>query len=116
MNLNIYETLDIDRTKSWVNPVYKKLYSKEIEQYSMFTILKRYNPKEKCTEYFLVLSNIGDNAHKWDCITATKGGIIKINLVNYWNFLPFRNKNREFSIILEKVEEDEEGAVYYLDI
>ena len=82
MNLNIYEKIDIDKTKTWVNCTYKNLYSKEIKHYSMFTILKRYNPKEKCVDYFLVVSDSGDSEHKWDCITFTKSGILKINLFN----------------------------------
>lgn len=116
MNLNLYETIDIDRTKTWVDATFKNFYSKEIEQYAMFTILKRYNPKEKCLDYFLVVTNKGDNKHKWDCITTTKSGIVKINLRSYWHFLPFNNKTGEFNIIIEKIDEDEEGVIYYLDI
>lgn len=116
MNLNIYEKIDIDKTKTWVNCTYKNLYSKEIRRYSMFTILKRYNPKEKCVDYFLVVSDNGDSEHKWDCITFTKSGILKINLFNYWHLLPFANKQGEFNVIIDKVEEDEDGAIYYLDI
>ena len=116
MNLDLYERIDINRLKTWVNCVRKKLYSKEIERYAMFTILKRYNPKENCTDYFLVLSNSGDNTHKWDCITLTKSGIVKINLANYWHLLPFAGKKGEFNVIVEKLEEDEDGIIYYLDI
>lgn len=116
MNLNIYEKVEINRTKTWVDPKYKKLYSREIENYSMFTILKRYNPKEKCTDYFLVVSKTGDNEHRWDCVTTTRSGIVKINLVNYWHLLPFQFNQKEFELIIEKVEEDETGVVYYLDI
>ena len=116
MNLNLYENIDIDRTKTWVNPTYKKLYSKQIKQCSMFTILKRYNPKEKCNDYFLVVSNKGDNDHRWDAVTITRSGIVKINLSNYWNLLPFFNKHSEFNVLIEKVEEDEDGIIYYLDI
>ena len=116
MNLNIYETLDIDRTKTWVDPNYKKLYSKEIKHYAMFTILKRYNPKENCYEFFLVLSDKGDDEHIWDAITLTRSGIVKVNLTNYWKLLPFSNQRKEFNVVIEKVEEDDDGVIYYLDI
>ena len=116
MNLNLYEKVDINRNKTWVDPVYKNLYSKELEDFSIFTILKRYNPKDRCTDYFLCLTNNPDINHKWDCVTKTKGGTTKIRLFNFWNLLPFQNKRKEFDIVISKVEEDEEGVIYYLDI
>lgn len=115
MNLNLYDNIEIDKNKTWVDPAYKKLYSKEMERYAMFTVLKRYNPKDRCFDYFLALSNTGDKEHHWDCVTLTRSGIVKINLARYWHLLPF-TKCAEFNVIIEEVEHDEDGIIYYLDI
>ena len=116
MNLNIYEKVEINRTKTWVDPKYKKLYSRELDLYPLFTILKRYNPTDKCIDYFLCLTREGDSEHKWDCVTRTKTGITKINLSSCWHLLPFKDRLTEFEIIIEEVDRDETGVVYYLDI
>lgn len=116
MNLNIYDKVEISYNKTWINKYYKKLYSREIPYYSAYTILTRYNPKDRCNDIFLVVTNKPDDEHLWNSVTETKSGITKINLSPYWRILNMMNKPNEFEVDIEKVDSDEDGAIYYLDI
>lgn len=116
MNLNLYEDVNVDRNKTWIDPVYKKLYSKEIPYYSVYTILKRFNPTEKRNDFFLVLTNKPDDVHSWYGVTQTRNGIIKINLNTIWNSLPIKDRKSIIGINIECKDSDEDGIIYYLDI
>ena len=116
MNLNIYDKIEVSHDKTWIDKRYKKLYSKEIPRYSSYTILTRYNTRDKCNDIFLVVTNDPDDSHLWHSILQTKSGIVKINLASYWHILNMTTKPDEFEISIEKVDSDDNGAVYYLDI
>lgn len=116
MNLNCYDKVEIPYDKTWIDTYYKRLYSREIPKYNAYAIMTRYNPKERCNDIFLVLTNNPDDNHVWYSTMQTKTGILKINLVPYWHILNMASKPRECEVSIEKVEEDEEGVIYYLDI
>lgn len=116
MNLNNYDNVETVCGKTWIDPTYKYLYSKEIKYHSSYTILQRYNKKENCYDFFLVLSNNPDNSHLWNCVTRTKSGTIKINLNHVWHVLPIKNNINEFDVNIKEVDKDDESVIYYLDI
>lgn len=116
VNLNIYDKVEVSHNRTWIEKVYKKLYSREIPHYSAYTILRRFNPKDRCYDIFLVVTSAPDSEHLWNCITETKSGIIKINLSPYWHILNMTTKPDEFEVVIDKVDEDENTIVYYLDI
>ncbi len=116
MNLNIYNKVEIPYDKTWIDKYYKRLYSREIPKRNAYAIMTRYNPKQKCTDIFLVLTDKPDEAHIWHSTFQTRTGILKINLAPYWHTLHVDNQPREFEVNIEKVDEDENGAIYYLDI
>lgn len=116
MNLNLYDKVEIPYDKTWIDTYYKRLYSREMPKYNAYTIMTRYNPRERCNDIFLALTNNMDNTHIWHSTMQTRSGILKINLAPYWHILNMTNKPREFEVNIEKVDEDEDGAIYYLDI
>ena len=116
VNLNIYDKVGASCDKTWIDPMYQCLYSREIEKYSAYTIVRRYNKSYKGYDYYLVLSNTPDNNHVWNSVFVTNDGIIKIRLSHIWNNLPYSKKNKQFDVPISQVDKDENEVVYYLDI
>lgn len=116
VNLNIYDKVGAQCNKTWIDPTYKCLYSREIPKYTAYTILKRYNSSYRGYDYYLVLSNNPDSNHIWNTVVTTNSGILKFRLTSIWHMLPCRNKTEQFDIPISEVDKDENEVVYYLDI
>ena len=83
MNLNAYDNVNDSATlKTWIDPYYRKLYSREIKFYPFFTMLKRYNDKIKRDEFYLCLSAETDDGHDWRS-TAHYNNSVKVDLSEF---------------------------------
>lgn len=117
INLNAYDSVEPNfYNATWVNPYYKRLYSKEIEYKYYYSLFKRYNTNNRRYDYYLFMTN----KHRTDIVLystmLSKDKTIKINLSPIWNDTNLNNIKQESRINFEKVEEDEDGCLYYLDI
>ena len=94
MNLAAYDKVEQNITKTWINPRYNRIYSNELEHYSFYTFLKKYNKENDCFDYFLAMYNkpIKDNNGIWH--NSQKDG---------WEFPVNKSVNS-----YEKIEEDTE--------
>ena len=116
MNLNAYDNVDESIiNKTWVNPRYRKLYSREIKYYPLYCLLKRYDNETKKDEYYVCLANYRDNEHDWHTTTKYNNSV-KISLSEIWNKLDVRNATNITYIIATLVDEESDGIVYRLGI
>lgn len=117
MNLNAYDAVEIDvsSNSNWVNPLYKKLYSKDIEFHPYYTFLKKYNSKTKSNDYFIAMLD-DTNSHAQCRSVVIKNNVINLNLAPIW-FISSLCKLKERTFIsVEEVERNKDGVIYYLDV
>lgn len=116
MNLNAYDNVDESIiNKTWINPRYRKLYSREIKYYPFYCLLKRYDATTKKDEYYICLANASDNSHDWHTTTKYNNSI-KISLVELWNKLDCRKATENVYILVTLVDVQDDGVVYKLGI
>ena len=115
MNLVAYDTINrIDYSKSWVDPRYRKLYSRELKYYNFYSFATRYNKHLERNEYYLILhNNINSNLKIYPLVI--KNGIYKIKLNDIWNKLFYKEPKEVINIILEPDDIQEDCIVYYID-
>lgn len=117
MNLNAYDAVEIKCTMgSWINPTYKRLYSKDIEYHPYCIFLKRYNNKLKIVDYFIAMVDEPSLTAESHGVVRDKDNVIKIDLSPIWNITSLRNIKERTLISLELKEKSNDGVVYYLDI
>lgn len=117
MNLSAYDAVEAKyNTGSWINPTYKRLYSKDIEYHPYCVFLKRYNNKLKVMDYFIAM--VDDITNHADChgVVRAKDNTIKIDLSPIWNITSLRNIKERTLISIELKDKSSDGIVYYLDI
>ena len=116
MNLNAYDNVNDSATlKTWIDPYYRKLYSREMKFYPYFTMLKRYNDKIKTDEFYLCLSNETDDGHDWRS-TSHYNNSIKVSLSEFWANSRLKDIHTKTYIIIDKDYEDSNSVVYRLFI
>lgn len=117
MNLSAYDVVENKyMTGSWIDPNYKKLYSKEIEYHPYYAFFKRYNNKLKVNDYFITL--VDNEIPNVTChsVIRTNKGLIKIDLAPIWNTTNLKNIIEKTIISLEIKDKSDDGVVYYLDV
>lgn len=116
MNLNAYDNVDDSVVlKTWIDPYYRKLYSREMKFYPYYTMLKRYNNETKYDEYYICLSAELDDNHDWRS-TEKYNNSVKCNLIEFWNKTSLKNIHKRTYIIVDKDYEDSNSIVYRLFI
>lgn len=117
INLNAYDIMESNiTTGTWVNPYYRKLYSTELKHFTFYTFMKRYNIKFRRYDYFIVLSNDEIPNAVSRGVTTNKRGNIKLDVSTIWNTTSLAKLRKETIVSVELIDEDEESAVYYIDI
>lgn len=116
INLNAYDKIEVNyNNKSWINPIYKKLYSNEIEFRNYYSFLERYNKQLNAYDYFVILSDVQYDDINWHSTIKKKNNII-LNLQNIWNKAQFNKITRKEFISLNKVDSDKDSIIYYINI
>lgn len=116
MNLNAYDNVDESIVNNtWINPLYRKLYSREIKYYPHYCLLKRYNDKLAKDEYFLCLSNNIDKNHAWHT-TERNGNSVKVHLDEIWNKSSLKHINDTIYVSVDKVDDEPDLVIYCLNI
>lgn len=115
MNLAAYDTTrKIDYTKSWIDPRYKTLYSRELKYYNFYSFACIYNSNLKHNEYYLILhNNINANIKFYPLLL--KNNIIKIKLKDIWNKMFYKVPTQEINIDLEVDDIQEDCIIYYMN-
>ena len=117
LNLNPYDKVENQfNNKTWINPKYKKLYSKEIEFKPYYSFLQRYNKNSNTYDYYVIFSNVQYDDINWHSTTTNKNKAITINLSSIWNKSTLNRIKTPESISLIKKEEDKDSVIYYIDV
>lgn len=116
MNLSAYDAVENNIfANTWINPVYKKLYSRNIEYHPYYAFLKKYNKHTKSNDYYIVmLNNTNDKVQCRSVIINNK--VIKLDLSPIWFTSSLCKIKKRTSISIEEVERNEDGVIYYLDV
>ena len=116
MNLAAYDIINvgIDRSKTWIDPRYKKLYSREIKnRRNFYTFSKTYNPLTD--NYVIHLILLDDNIGGTKCLPIIdKVGVIKINISRIIGDI--QNFTVPKNISINHVEHSDDGDIYELNI
>lgn len=115
MNLNEYDIVNENfNNGTWVDPMYKRLYSTIIKYKPFSSFLKKYNNVTKQNEYYLLMM---DNIHpNMQCSgVKRKDGIVKID-IPIWNNTSLINITTKTNVFIEQVDEQDDCDIYYLDI
>uniref|UniRef100_A0AAU8MJZ9 Uncharacterized protein n=1 Tax=Geladintestivirus 1 TaxID=3233133 RepID=A0AAU8MJZ9_9CAUD len=86
MNFTTYDNVNskrLDRTKTWINPRYKQVFSAEIKYKNYYQIIVRYNTNTKENEYFVAFMDNKDEDNKSCRIDEL--GRTRFSIANIWN-------------------------------
>lgn len=116
MNLAAYDGIkNIDYSKSWIDPRFRKLYSMEIPYYNFYSFLTRYNGNLKMNEYYIVMHNdINSELKIYPTISRRK--VIKIDLKDIWNRLFITVPKTITNVTLEVDDIQEDCIIYFINI
>lgn len=117
MNISAYDVVNnVNYNKTWINTVYRKLYSRELKHYKYYTILTRYEKSSQSYDYYICLyDSPSDNLKnkKLDCCGRT----IKIPLADIWDKTSFKyREERTFNIVPELINQDDDSVIYGIDV
>lgn len=116
MNLSAYDAVENNVfADTWVNPTYKKLYSRSIEYYPYYAFLKKYNKNTKSNDYYIAMLK-NTNSHVQCRSVIMNNKVIKLDLSPIWSKSSLCKIKERTSISIEEVERNEDGVIYYLDI
>lgn len=116
MNLNAYDPVETNCTKSWINPRYKRLYSKELEYHPYYAFYKRYNTKYKYYDYYIALLDEPVSDVEYHGLVRDNKGVVKIDLTPIWYNTSLKDLKETINVSLELKEKCIDGLLYYLDI
>lgn len=116
MNLSAYDAVENDVfADTWINPTYKKLYSRKIEYHPYYAFLKKYNKNTKSNDYYIVMLN-NTNSHVQCRSVVINNKVIKLDLSPIWFTSSLCNLKQRTTISIEEVERNKDGVIYYLDV
>lgn len=118
MNLNAYDNVEpyLDRKKTWVCPVHKILYSREIVKRRYTLLSKRFNPKTSDTDFYIIMLDERPIDRKVSISYVDDFGRLKINISSIWNKTSLKHIKTKSNINIEHIEHTDDGDIYYLDI
>lgn len=116
MNLNAYDAVEANiYNNNWINPIYKKLYSRSIEYHPYYAFLKKYNKESKTNDYYIaMLDDTNNHANCRSVVINNK--LIKIDLSPIWTTSSLCKLKERTCINIEEVDRNKDGVIYYLDV
>lgn len=115
MNLVAYDIVKgINRNATWIDPKYKKLYSREIKFRDYFGFSRNYNPDSNDYDIYLILSDVNPNDGSFVKV-IDRYQPLKIPLNRIWNTIE-RYFENAINITVKAVEHNSDYDVYLLDL
>lgn len=115
MNLSAYDVIKgINRSATWIDPKYKKLYSREIKSRAFYGFAKNFNPNNNEYNYYLILTdnNTDDNTF---VRVIDRFKPLKIPLNRIWLDISVNITNAT-NINVINVEHSDDTDIYLIDI
>jgi hypothetical protein len=118
MNLSVYDDTSnrLDRQKTWVCPIRKLLYSREIKYRKYYIIGKRFDKYHNDTNYYAIMLDEPPVDRKAETTHVDELGRIKLNIKSIWNSSNLKQIETKQNIEIEHVDQTDDGDVYYLDV
>ena len=116
MNLAAYDKVDeVNYLKTWIDPRYKRLYSRELPFYKFYSFAKRYNNDTKETDFYLILHNNLESDITIHSVISDKG-MIKMYLKDIWNESIFKTFKTVSNVTLTLIDKQDDCVIYLIDI
>lgn len=118
MNLSAYDSVEqnLDKTKTWVYPTKKILYSREMIFHKYYILAKRFSPVTKTTSYYIIFVDNKQEGKKCILTNVDEFGRIKLRINSIWNNTSLKHIKTNTNINIEHIEHTDDGDIYYLDI
>lgn len=118
MNLSAYDIIKgINHNGTWIDPQYKKLYSREIRIRKYYAFSKTYNPETDEYTICLILADYNPLPDDSNAFTKLNDRFkpLKVSLVKVWNDI-FHKIECKQNINLIHIQKEDDCDVYQLDI
>lgn len=113
MNLSAYDVIkQINYLKTWVDPRYKRLYSRELPDYKFYSFAKKYNPDNNVTDFYIILHNNIDTDLIIHPVIIDKR-VTKLYLKDIWNESPLRTITNIENIKLDIDDNTQDDCIIY---
>ena len=118
MNLNAYDNIteQVDKQKTWYNPKYHRLYSREIERHRNYNFFKRWNEQANRNDYFIAFSDVLPDKDFRIVPTDNYGRIKLIVPKEVVEDSILYDTTKEVNVEIELVDVQVDGKVYRLNI
>uniref|UniRef100_A0AAU8MHN7 Uncharacterized protein n=1 Tax=Geladintestivirus 4 TaxID=3233136 RepID=A0AAU8MHN7_9CAUD len=118
MNLNAYDNITetVDKNKTWFNPKYRRLYSREIEKHRNYNFYKRWNNNTNSNDYFVAFS---DTLYDSDFKVVPTDNYGRIKLIVPKEVIEdsiLASMTIETNVEVKLIDVQHDGKVYQLDI
>ena len=115
MNLSAYDVVKgINRNATWIDPKYKRLYSREIKARNFFGFSKTFNADTNSYDLYLILTDTNTNDGSFVKV-IDRYQPLKIPLNRIWNDISLYITETT-NVTLKRVDEDSDCDIYLIDI
>ena len=118
MNLNAYDDASnkIDKQRSWVDINKKQLITREIKYRLYYSLVKRYDKKTNVVSFFIAM--LDEPSPYRVCYRTRKDdyGRLKFRLFPIWNETSLDSLETNCNVIVEHIESQSDGDIYYIDV
>ena len=116
MNLSAYDGIkQVNYLGTWVDPRYKRMYSRVLPYYKFYSFAKKYNPIKQCTDFYLILHNELNTDLAIHSVYVNNN-VMKIYLKDIWNETSLRYLTYISNITLTLEDKQDDCVIYFLDI
>ena len=118
MNLNAYDSITekIDKTKTWIDTKKCILLSREIKYRKYYVLSRRFNTELNTYDYFIILLDEKPTDRVSYQTRIDDYGRVKIRLYELYRESTLSNLEKDINISITKVEHQDDGDIYQLDV
>lgn len=114
MNLVAYDIVKgINRNGTWIDPKYKRLYSRELPAREYFGFSKNFNPQTNRYDFYLILTDINKNDGSFVRV-IDKYRPLKIPLNRIWNDISIYI-SEVANVTLNPIENSDDCDIYLIN-
>lgn len=115
MNLAAYDKINniIDKRRSWIDVFKRCIFTKETSCRNYVSFGKKYNPSERYTVYYVILSTAEPKDRPSAKCVLTTNGYIKISIKNIISELGLDGSESNYiNIVLKPVKHEDDCDIY----
>ena len=117
MNLFAYDNIKENKSSStWIDLSRNVLISKDIKFKPYHVLLKKYNPEEGTTNYFIGMFNNPPEGSKYFKTIVDDYGRVKIYINTIIKDFGFSNDRKKIDVEIELIEDSEDESLYFISV